>query len=107
MNLNSLIISTLAPTEIPVAFLKYIGGATTYITFFEYNQQGKLFADDVEQHTRHSLQVDIWSKGDYVSLVKQVKDLLKPIGFRRNFETEFYEDDTKTFRKVMRFYFTH
>ena len=102
-----MIISTLAPTEVPVAFLNYTGGATTYITFFEYNQQGSLFADNFEQHTRHSLQVDVWSKGDYVSLVEQVKELLKPIGFTRNSETEFFEDDTQIFHKVMRFYFTH
>lgn len=107
MNLNSLIISALAPTKVPVDFLKYRGSLTTYITFFEYNQQGVLYGDDEEIKTRHSLQVDIYSKGNYLSLVEQVKTLLKGIGFIRNFETEFYEDDTQIYHKVLRFYFAN
>lgn len=107
MSLNSLIIDTLAPTDVPVDFLTYGGANTTYITFFEYNQQGVLFGDDEELNTRHSIQVDIWSKDNYISLVKQVKTLLKGIGFTRNFETEFHEKDTQTYHKVMRFYFAN
>lgn len=105
MNLNSLIIATLTPTNVPVSFQKYSGSSTTYITFFEYNQQGALFADDLERETRHSIQVDIWSKGNYGALVEQVRILLTDAGFTRNSENEFYEDDTQTFHKVMRFYF--
>lgn len=105
MSLNDLITTTLAPTKVPVHFQKYTGKATTYITFFEYNQQGILFADDSEQRTRHSMQVDVWSTGDYDSLVEQVKELLRNEGFTRNSETEFYENDTQTYHKVLRFYF--
>jgi hypothetical protein len=107
MSLNSLIIDTLAPTDVPVDFLKYKGTATTYITFFEYNQQGAVFGDDEELKTRHSLQVDVWSKGNYLTLVEHAKTLLKGIGFTRNFETEFFEDDTQIFHKVMRFYYAN
>lgn len=107
MNLNSLIISTLAPTNVPVAFLKYSGTLTTYISFFAYNEQGVLFGDDMELNTRYSVQVDIWSKGDFTNLVKQTKDLLIAAGFTRNSGTEFFEDDTKTYHKVYRFYYTN
>ena len=105
MSLNSIILSTLAPTKVPVAFQKYVGSATTYITFFEYNQQGTLFADDTERRTRHSIQVDVWSTGNYGNLVDQVRDLFTNTGFIRNSETEFYEDDLKVFHKVFRFYY--
>jgi len=106
MSLNSLIINTLAPTNVPVELLTYEGAATTYITFFEYNEQGALHGDDEELNTRHSLQVDVWSKGNYITLVKQVKALLKEIGFTRNFQTEFYEKDTQIYHKVLRFYYS-
>lgn len=105
MNLNSLVISTLAPTSVPVNFQTYTGNATTYITFFEYNQQGALFADDTEQRTQYSVQVDVWSKGNYKNVVEQVRDLMINAGFIRNSEGELYENDTKTFHKYFRFYF--
>jgi len=106
MNLNSLIISTLAPTGVPVAFLKYSGTLTTYISFFAYNEQGVFFGDDMELNTRYSVQVDVWSKDDYTNLVKQTKELLIAEGFVRNSANEFYEEDTKIYHKVYRFYYT-
>lgn len=105
MSLNKLIIDTLKPIGIPVALLTYTGTATTYITFFQYNEMGVVFAEDSEQETRHSIQIDVWSKGNYVDVVKQVKKLLKEIGFLRVNVHEFYEDDTKIFHKVLQFYY--
>ena len=107
MNLNSFIISTLAPTGVPVRWLNYSGALTTYITFFEYNQQGDLFGDDTELNTRKSIQVDVWDKGDYTELVNQVRTLLINSGFTRNSETEFYEKDTGVYHKVFRLYYTN
>ncbi len=104
MSLNNLIVSTLTPTGIPVSFQSYTGSATTYITFFEYNQQGALFADDTEQRTQHSVQVDIWSKGNYADAVEQVRTLMTEAGFTRNSEGELFESGTKTFHKYFRFY---
>jgi hypothetical protein len=103
MSLNKLIIDTLKPIGVPVAFQTYSGTATTYITFFEYNQFSALNADDEEQQTAHFIQVDVWSKGDYTSIVQQVKDRLKEAGFRRTTETDLYEPETKIYHKVLRF----
>ena len=105
MSLNSLIISTLSPTNVPIVFQVYSGRETTYITFFEYNEMGISFAEDEEQTERRSIQVDIWSKGNYTALVKQVRKLMKDAGFTRNSGGEFYEEDTKIYHKVLRFYY--
>ena len=105
MNIHNLIKTTLAPTNTPVNLLTYTGSATTYITFFEYNQRGSLFLEDEETNTTHSIQVDVWSKGNYLTLVEQVKNLMKQAGFTRNSEAEFFEEDTKIFHKVLRFYY--
>lgn len=104
MNLNKLIINTLNPLA-PTFFLTYCGSVFPHITFFEFNQQSALNADDEEDMTAHSIQVDIWSKSDYTSLVEQVKNSLLAIGFTRSMETEFYENDTKIYHKVLRFNF--
>lgn len=104
--MNKLIIDTLKPTGVPVRFQVYNGEKDTYITFFEYNQMGALYTEDVEDKTRHSIQVDVWSKGNYSLLVAQVRELMLNAGFTRNSENEFYEDDLQVFHKVFRFYYT-
>ncbi|WP_156290786.1 hypothetical protein [Oceanobacillus salinisoli] len=105
MNLNSLIINTLNPTGVPVAYQNYTGSESTYIRFFEFDQGAGVEADDEEQNSVHYIQVDIFSSGNYLSLVKQVKDLMKQADFKKNHETELFEDDTKLYHKVLRFYF--
>ncbi|KMY49569.1 hypothetical protein [Peribacillus loiseleuriae] len=106
MSLNALVINTLNPLGIPVDFQTARSNSPTYITFFFYNEKGTLYLDDDEKETRYSLQVDIWSKGDYISTVEQVKKLLKSVGFVRTFATDLYEKDTQIYHKVLRFSFT-
>lgn len=103
MNINKLIIDTLSSIGVPVAFQTYEGKETTYITFFTYLEQGEVFADDEEIVTGYYVQIDIWSKANYISVVEQVKERMKQASFRRRTEHEFYEKDTKMFHKVLRF----
>jgi hypothetical protein len=110
MSLNKLILNTLKPLGIPIGFHTLDSEQeklhpTTYITFFEYNQNSALNADDMETKTKQSVQIDVWSKGDYTSLVQQIKDSLLDQGFRRTTENELYEPDTKIYHKVIRFNF--
>jgi hypothetical protein len=110
MNLNSTVINALKPLGITVRFqelFKEDGAPDTYITFFEYNQTGSLYADDEEQATAHSIQVDIWSKGNYTELVEQVKAKLNELDFKRTSEIDLYEKDTKIYHKAIRFSFTN
>jgi hypothetical protein len=109
MSLNSIIITALKPLNVIVRFqdlLKEDGDPDTYITFFEYNQNGAVFADDEEQETAHFVQVDVLSKGNYLELVNQVKQFLKNAGLYRIMETEFYVNGTKFYHKVIRFSYT-
>lgn len=101
--LNSLIISTLSPLGVPVAFARYNNTADTYIVFTEYNQASRMNADDDELITKHFFQVDVFSKGNYLQLTQDVKRLMKQAGFGRMFESETYDDDMQRFRKIIRF----
>lgn len=101
--MNKLIIDTLEPIGVPVALQTYTGKETTYITFFTYLAQGEQFADDEEIVTGHYIQVDVWSKGNYVDVVDEVKNRMKQAGFRRRLEHDLYENDTKIYHKVLRF----
>lgn len=106
MSLNSLVINTLKPTNTLVRFQSLWdtdGSPKTYILFFDANTRGSHHGDDRELSTEHLIQVDIYNKGDYTNLVKQVKDLMIDAGFRRQMETESYENDTKYYHKTIRF----
>lgn len=104
--MNKLIIDTLEPLNIPVVFQKYTGTSNQYITFFGYNDNGELYADDEEVVTGYYVQVDIWSKGSYTNILKQVKKLMKDANFiKRASGPELYEDDTKLYHKPLRFFF--
>ena len=105
MNLNQLILETLKDVGASSNYMNYTGSESTYVTFFEYDQGAGLEADDEEQNTVHYVQIDIYSRGNFLSIVKNVKRKMKQAGFKKNFETEMYEDDTKLFHKVLRFYF--
>lgn len=105
MSIDKLIINTLKPIGIPVNFQTYKGSENTYITFFEYLQQGEQFSDDTEEITGHYIQIDVWSKRNYNKIVRKTKRLLKTKGFIRKFETELYESDTKIYHKIIRFFF--
>lgn len=103
MSLNRLIMDTLKPLGVPVAFGTYNQTADTYIVFIEYNQAPRMNADDQEIVTKHFFQVDVFSKGNYLQLVKELKQRMKEAGFKRMFESETYDEDMKMFRKILRF----
>jgi len=103
--INKLIVDTLSPLKIPVSFQKYTGGETTYITFFEYLQQNESFADNAETCIGHYLQVDVWSKEDYLALVNSIQNAMTMAGFRKTTQTEMYENDTQTYHKALRFFY--
>ena len=103
--INKLIMDTLKPLKIPVAFQKYSGKAETYITFHEYLAAGEEYEDDEEALTAHYIQVDVWSKGDYTDIVKTIKELLLKAGFKRLNEIDLYEEDTKIYHKGLKFYY--
>lgn len=103
VNLNRLIMDTLRPLGVPVAKLRYNQNANTYITFMEYNQAGRMSADDEEIITKHFYQVDVFSNTDFTDLVNSVRQKLTDVGFRRMFESETFDEDMNMFRSIMRF----
>jgi len=103
VNINKLIKDTITPLSVPVSFQVYSGTASTYITYFSYNEQGEEYAENQEIATGFYVQVDIWSKSDYLTLADQVKSVMTAAGFKRTSAQDLYESDTKIFHKAMRF----
>lgn len=101
--MNAVIMNALSGLGVPVRFQTYSGNEDPYITFFEYNNRPGMEADDEEVRSERYYQVDVWSKGDYTALVDDVRASMKSAGFLRRDEREFYEEDTRTFHRVLRF----
>ena len=111
MSLFNQIKTALTPLNIPVKRLGLSKADTEknyqqYIIVTEYNQQGILHSDDEEVVTSHSIQISLFSKLNYVETSKQIKDLLKEIGFTRTNEYELYEDNTGYYHKIIRLNYT-
>jgi len=101
--MNSLIKSLLDPLGYPVSPGTNNNADETYIVFNEYNQASALNADDKEMFTKYFYQVDIFSSGNYLQLVKDVKRVMKAAGFGRMFESETYDTEMGKYRKIIRF----
>jgi hypothetical protein len=103
--INKIIIDSLKPLNIPVCFQRYSGKAEAYITFHEYFSCGEEYEDDEESLTAHYMQIDVWSKSDYMNIVSQVEEHLINAGFKRLNEIDLYEEDTKIYHKGLKFYY--
>jgi len=101
--MNKLIVDTLKPLNVPIAFQKYSGTASTYITFFIYNEQGEAWADDAEIQTGYYVQVDVWSKSDYTTVVNDVITAMQNEGFIRTYASDLYESAANIYHKAIRF----
>lgn len=103
MNVKKILRDALLPIDIPVSALSSNNTADEYIVFNEYNQAPSLTADDDELATKYFYQVDVYTKGDFTDIVKEVESRLKAIGFKRMFSSETYDNDAQKYRKILRF----
>jgi hypothetical protein len=104
MNYKTTIQTALSSLGVPVSFLNYRGTATTYVTYFCYNEMAELYSENVEIATGYYVQVDIWSTtAEYEALAQQIKVAMITVGFMGYTAQDLYESDTKIFHKAIRF----
>lgn len=103
--MNRLILDALKDIGAPVAFEEYTGKEPTYVRFF-YLPQIQFSTDDKEKYTTHYVQVDIFSPVNLTQLSNNVKNKMSQAGFRKNYEVDKYEEDTKLYHKLLRFWIT-
>lgn len=74
-----------------------------YITFFEITNFDKWFVDDLARASEIHMQVDVWSPSNTGAIASEVDKTMKSIGFTRSGSADLYEQDTKTYHKVLRY----
>ena len=86
MNINPLIESafkdfSINKKRIPIAFLSYTVKAETYLTYYTWQEQPENFYDD-DYHAEIAYgTIDIFSKGNFKDILKDVKTKLRENGF--------------------------
>ena len=95
MNVDALLKITLKELGYPVERLKYDGKAKTYITYQLVVGRDVHFSDDENGAEEFTYRVDIYSRGDYIALMRSAKRALKKVGFYGiTFDPEVFENDT-------------
>lgn len=103
MSINKEILNALEHIGTPVSFQTAKEKTYPYITFFTYLDRTTQHSDDEEAITGYFIQIDIWSKNDYINIEENVHQAMIGSGFIKQRFHDLYEDDTKVYHKVMRF----
>ena len=95
MNVDALLKTTLEGLGYPVERLKYDGKAKTYITYQLVVGRDVHFSDDENGAEEFTYRVDIYSRGDYIALMRSAKRALKEAGFYGiTFDPEVFDENT-------------
>ncbi|MBX9184478.1 prohead protease [Clostridium sp. K04] len=74
-----------------------------YIEYEILNEEGSLFAENEEIETNYRIQIDVFTKGSYASIVKVIKNVMKENDFIKEFRGSLYEENPKLFHYILRF----
>lgn len=90
--------------KIPVEFLKYDGAEETYITFTGLGEEPATHSDDECDYSTTQFDFDIYTKGNYLNILKAVKRKLKDNNFTWVEDSpDMYENDTGYYHKTTTF----
>ena len=81
--------------SVPTAHIKYKGKETTFVTWTITGDTPALSGDNEQLYGITTVDVDVYSKGNYLSVLKEVKRLMKINEWLWTGDSvEMYEDDT-------------
>ena len=103
---NSEIETILAGLKVPVSYMFYEGSENTYITYQQESQENAFSGDDQVRGFVIFYDVDIYSKGNYESLIADVVKAFVGAGWvyqPSRVSPDLYERDTKFFHKTLSF----
>ena len=90
--------------SVPMAHLRYTGKETTFGTWTITGENPVLSADDEPLYSVVTADVDVFSKGNYLAMVTEIKQLMKQHDWVWVGDSpEMYEDDTELYHKTISF----
>ena len=59
--------------KIPIGFIKYFGKEETYLTYQSAGNDPSLASDDQIKYSEDTIDIDIYTKGNYLNIMKEIK----------------------------------
>ena len=88
----------------PVAHLRYKGKETTFVTWTITGETPAMSADNFPLYSVVAVDVDVFSKGNYLDLVAEIKRLMLESEWVWTGDSEEqYEEDTELYHKTISF----
>ena len=84
----------LEPLGIPVCHPPYSGAARTFLTYQYMGQAGNFYAESREAETGASFALDLFTDGEYMQLIRDIKALAEAANYTCVVDQEMYEQDT-------------
>lgn len=97
---------TVDEKTIPVKYLRYKGKENTYVTYCQTYADNSYSGDDEMLGFVEFWDFDVYSKGNYLDIVEQIKIKLKENGFvwqPSRDSADMFEDDTGFYHKTLCF----
>lgn len=97
---------TVDGVRIPVKFLRYEGHDEPYVTYMQQDADNSLSGDDDLLGYVDYYDFDVYSKGNYTKIIKELKQILKDNGFvwqPSRSSQDMYETDTGYYHKTLNF----
>lgn len=106
MEINSTIEKAFKNYKIPISFLHYRGKANQYLVYYTYSTKYENPVDDEPTEEIKYGTLDIYSKTNYIQVLKEVKQILKENGFTvTDLGMEDYEAETGFYHVPVNFYY--
>ena len=94
----------IAGEEVPVAHIRYKGKSKIFVTWTITGERPAFSADDELLYTVCSVDVDVFSDGNYLDITKEIKQRMKNNEWVWVEDSEeMYEEDTKLYHKTCSF----
>lgn len=93
-------------TVIPFDYMTYDGHGEDYIVFLQYDKDNSYSADDEIAGFVEYFDIDIYSQGNYLGIIKEVKNRFKAYGWTyqpRRDSPDMYDADTRYYHKTLCF----
>ena len=95
---------TVGKVSVPAAHLRYKGKETTYVTWTITGENPALSADNAPLYSVVAVDVDVFSKGNYLALAAEIKRLMLEHDWVWTGDSpEMYEEDTELYHKTISF----
>lgn len=90
--------------KIPVEHLRYKGKSKTFVTWTILSEVPSLNGDDENLYSVVEVDIDVFSDGNYLDIIKEVKKIMKENKWMWvEDSSEMFEEDTELYHRTMTF----